>query len=98
MEGPRAWRPGLWRGKARRSICRVQRNVPRFVSKATSYLPSYPAQLSMTGKTQRRIKFQGADLEAQPEDQGVHIPMRIPTCLVLPAHPTLQRSQTDLAS
>ena len=52
----------------------------------------------MTRKTQRRINFQGADLEAQPEDEGVHIPMRIPTCLVLPAHPTVQRSQTDLAS
>ena len=37
----------------------------------------------MTRKTWRNNKSQGADLEAQPEDEGV----QITTCLVLPTHP-----------
>ena len=36
----------------------------------------------MTRKTRRRNKSQGADLEAQPEDEGMHITI----CLVFPTH------------
>ena len=45
----------------------------------------------MTRKVRRRNKAQGADLEAQPEDEGVCIT----TYFALPAHLSLQRGRME---